>query len=224
MNEHINKQSNGMTLSVPQRLLLLAENELTLCHAAAVFAAWYFAPWAWYWRAAFAAGVLYVLPPFLARVLLACRPFHETKIRFGSVSFFVWWLLFNLQGLFNRFPFLEELLRVVPGLYSLWLRLWGAKIGGLTYWAGGLRILDRSFLRVGDRVVFGAGVRLNAHVLAKSAAGGQELLLAPVVIGDGAVIGGYSLLTAGTEIAAGECTRAYLISPPFSRWENGARR
>jgi hypothetical protein len=44
-----------------------------------------------------------------------------------------------------------------------------------------------------------------------------------VKIGDDAMIGGYSLLTAGTEIAAGEATRAFLISPPFSKWKNGKR-
>ncbi|NQW99044.1 hypothetical protein HQ447_00190 [bacterium] len=36
---------------------------------------------------------------------------------------------------------------------------------------------------------------------------------------DRAIIGGDSLLTAGTEIAADEATRAFLISPPFSRWK-----
>ena len=44
-----------------------------------------------------------------------------------------------------------------------------------------------------------------------------------VVIGDRSVVGGYSLLTAGSELAADECTRAFLVSPPFSRWEHGRR-
>jgi len=44
-----------------------------------------------------------------------------------------------------------------------------------------------------------------------------------VRIGDGASIGGYSLLTAGTEISPGESTRAFLISPPFSKWKDGKR-
>jgi hypothetical protein len=30
-------------------------------------------------------------------------------------------------------------------------------------------------------------------------------------------------LTAGTVIAPDECTRAFLISPPFSKWKNGTR-
>ena len=129
----------------------------------------------------------------------------------------------QLQVVFCRLTFLEELLRMVPSLYSAWLRLWGAKIGRLTYWAAGTMILDRSFLRVGDDVIFGAGVRINAHVLQKQDDGGLELLLGTIKIGDRASVGGYSLLTSGCEIAAGEATHAFLILPPFSRWEHGKR-
>jgi len=50
-----------------------------------------------------------------------------------------------------------------------------------------------------------------------------ELLLATVKIGDGVMVGGYSLLTAGTEIVSHEVTRAFLISPPFSVWKDGRR-
>ncbi len=142
----------------------------------------------------------------------------------GTRAFFAWWALFNLQVLFCRAPLLEELLRLVPGLYSLWLRLWGARIGRLTYWAAGLRILDRSFLEIGDDVVFGACVRLNPHVLSRNHEGAMELVLATITIGDRALVGGYSLLTAGTEIAPDECTRAMLLSPPFSHWAGGSRR
>ena len=129
----------------------------------------------------------------------------------------------NLQMLFCRLPMLEELLRLVPGLYSLWLRLWGARVGRLTYWGAGLRILDRSFLQIGDDVIFGAAVRLNPHVLARNERGETELLLARIVVGERTMVGGYSLLTAGTEIAPDESTRAFLVSPPFSRWRNGRR-
>jgi acetyltransferase-like isoleucine patch superfamily enzyme len=100
---------------------------------------------------------------------------------------------------------------------------WGARIGRLTYWGAGLRILDRSFLWIGDDVVFGAAVRLNPHVLIRNDKGELELILSAIRIGDKVVIGGYSLLTAGTEIAPDECTRACLISPPFSKWKNGVR-
>jgi acetyltransferase-like isoleucine patch superfamily enzyme len=112
---------------------------------------------------------------------------------------------------------------MIPGVYSNWLRLWGSRIGRLTYWAPGMVVLDREYLDLGDDVVFGAGVRLNGHVILRNPQGRLVLAVAPIRIGAGAAIGGYSLLTAGTEIAAGESTRAHLLSPPFTIWRNGKR-
>jgi hypothetical protein len=209
---------------VSKRLLMLAINSLPLLQCVAVGLV---AGLSWSrlsWRIPTALAVLYLLPPLLAGLVRVCSPIREGRIVVGSSAFFSWWLLFNLQVLFCRIALLEELLRLVPGLYSLWLRLWGARIGRLTYWAAGLQILDRSFVRIGDDVVFGAGVRLNPHVLSRNRQGDLELILATVSIGDRAMVGGYSLLTAGTEIAPDECTRAMLVSPPFSYWAQGARR
>jgi hypothetical protein len=84
-------------------------------------------------------------------------------------------------------------------------------------------VLDREYLDLGDDVVFGAGVRLNGHVILRSRQGRLELAVAPIKIGSGAAVGGYSLLTAGTEIPAGESTRALLLSPPFTVWRDGKR-
>ncbi len=210
-------------LTAARRALMLAINYAPLAHVASLIAAGA-APWShWAWRLSAVLGLLYLLPPLLARILLWARPIQESRSPIGSASFFTWWALLSLQVVFCRLPMLEELLRLVPGAYSCWLRLWGSKIGRLTYWAPGTRVLDRSFLDIGDDVVFGAGVRLNPHVLARNAAGEMELILAPVTIGDRAVIGGYGLLTAGTRIAAGECTRACLQLPPFTTWQDGRR-
>lgn len=168
-------------------------------------------------------AMLYLAPALAARIVMALVPVPEGRIPVGTRAFFAWWALANLQMLFCRLPILEELMRLIPGLYSLWLRLWGARIGRLTYWGAGLRILDRSFLQIGDDVVFGAAVRLNPHVMVRNERGEMELLLASIVVGNRAVVGGYSLLTAGTELGANECTRAFLISPPFSQWREGKR-
>jgi len=110
----------------------------------------------------------------------------------------------------------------VPGLYSMWLRLWGAKIGRLTFWSPGVMILDRSFLKVGNDVVTGAGVRLNAHVI-EYIEGEIKLHLATIVIGDGCNIGGYSLLTSGCQVDKGESLHAFALLPPFSHWSKGRR-
>jgi acetyltransferase-like isoleucine patch superfamily enzyme len=213
----------SFSLSGPQRLLMLLINYWGFMNVAGIGLTLGI-PWAPFrWRLAAGLLLLYLVPPCVARILRGLAPVHEGRIPIGRRDFFVWWALFNLQVLFCRLPVLEELLRLAPGLYTLWLRLWGARIGRLTYWAAGLRILDRSFIRIGDDVIFGAGVRLNPHVLIRNGRGELELILATVNIGDRVVVGGYSLLTAGTVIAADECTRAFLISPPFSHWKNGTR-
>jgi len=170
-----------------------------------------------------ALATLYLFPPILARLVLLIFPIKNTHIPFGSAEFMTWWFLSSLQTIFSRFPFLEELLRSVPSLYSIWLRLWGAKIGKMTFWAPNTTILDRSFLEVGDFVSFGMGVRLNPHVIATNDEGERELLLASIVIGDHSLIGGYSLLTTGTEICPNETTNSFLRSPPFCTWKDKKR-
>ena len=197
------------------RLAMLLLNAVPLLHAAGSLAC-FLTPWPW-----FAPVVLYIVPLVPGRLLRKSLQSAPAGIPIGSGDFLCWWASFQCQVLFLRFPVLEEILRLIPGLYSLWLRGWGSRIGKLTYWAPQTVILDRGFLEIGDHVVFGAGVRLNPHVMERDPE--PILRLAPVKIGDGAMIGGYSLLTAGTEIAADEATRAFLISPPFSRWKNGRR-
>jgi hypothetical protein len=213
----------GSALSGPGRLLLLGIHYWTILQVILIGVALGM-PWApLRWRLAAGLVLLYLVPPLVGRILGCLAPVREGRLAVGGRAFFAWWALFNLQVIFCRFPALEEALRLVPGLYSLWLRLWGARIGRLIYWGAGLRILDRSLVRIGDGVMFGAAVRLNPHVLVRNKTGELELVLATVIIGDEALIGGYSLLTAGTEIAAGECTKAFLISPPFSKWRGGVR-
>lgn len=183
-----------------------------------------FVPWAGLgWRTGGAVALLYLLPPVVARCILKIWPIREGIIQMPSRDYFIWWILLNLQVVFCRLSFLEELMRLVPGAYGVWLRLWGSKIGRFIYWAAGLQILDRSFLDIEDGVVFGAGVRLNPHVVARNDSGQMELLLATVHLGKRSFIGGYALLTAGTRVADDESIRACQLSPPFSHWQGGRR-
>ena len=206
-----------------QRLALLCCNYIPILHVLLIVVT-IFLPWATCgWRVGAATAVLYLLPPAVARCVLKIWPIREGRIAMPSRDYFVWWMVLNLQVVFCRLPALEELVRLIPGAYSAWLRLWGSRIGSFTYWAAGLRILDRGFLNIGCGVAFGAGVRLNPHVVAENADGQMELLLATVHIGDRAIIGGYALLTAGTRVADDEVTRACLISSPFSYWSGGKR-
>jgi len=205
------------------RVLLLLMNFIPLIHAVSIVLAFTLPYASLPVRIGVGVCLLYLLPPLLARLVLSLCAVPEGQIAVGTKAFFAWWASFQFQVVFCRLPALEEILRLIPGLYSQWLRLWGARIGRFTYWSAGTLITDRSFLTIGDDVVFGAGVRLNAHVLDKNENGEKVLLLATVKIGDRVMVGGYSLLTAGTEVCADETTRAFLISPPFSVWKNGKR-
>ena len=210
-------------LTAKQKLLLLALNFIPLLHVATVVFLVFFFPVNWLVRALLGTAALYLLPPASAFVVRKLWTISEGKIAFGSKGFFTWWALLQSQMIFCRLPALEELLRLVPGVYSGWLRLWGARIGRLTFWSPGTTILDRPYLQVGDDVIFGAGVRVNPHVFAKNSAGRYELLLGTVRVGERASVGGYSLLSAGAEIAPDETTDALLVLPPFSSFKAGKR-
>lgn len=213
----------GFDFSKGQGMALLLCSYIPFFHLAVILGT-LFVPWAGPgWRIGSAVTLLYLLPPFVARCIHALWPIREGILQMPSRDYFAWWSLLNLQVLFCRLPFLEELMRCVPGAYGVWLRLWGSKIGRFIYWAPGLQILDRSFLNIEDGVVFGAGVRLNPHVIVRNDSGKMELQLATIHLGKRAVIGGYALLTAGTRVAADESTKACLLSPPFSHWQDGRR-
>lgn len=199
------------------RLLMLALNCIPLLHVTLVV--WAALAWAWFWIPL----CLYLLPPVIVRTLMAVRPPAAGSHPAASREFIFWWATAQAQMIFCRLPILEEILRLVPGCYSLWLRVWGAKIGRLTFWAPGMRILDRSFLRVGDDVIFGAGVRLSAHVFASDQSGHTVLHLAPIVIGDRSHIGGYALLAAGSVVEADSDVHACALLPPFTHWKDGRR-
>jgi hypothetical protein len=168
-------------------------------------------------------AILFLLPPLVVRASTWWSPLPSGRLEPGSRSFLHWWFTAQWQVLFTRLPLLEETMRMIPGLYSLWLRLWGARVGALVYWSPGVVILDRPLVRVGKRVIFGVGARLNPHVFAPNGPRRMALFLSPITIGDDALVGGYSLLLPGCEIADGEVTPPFRAIHAFSRFENGRR-
>lgn len=165
-------------------------------------------------------AVIYLLPPLAYRIQSVILAPQSGRYTVTSSAFLRWWLSAQWQVTFNRLPMFEELLRIVPGLYSAWLRLWGAQIGSLVYWSPGVAVLDRPFLSLGSRIVFGAGVRLNPHIIVPGKKGEAQLWLAPVTVGDDALIGGYSLITSGCTVPAGVSVPAGKYLRPFSTWQD----
>ncbi|WP_211325435.1 acyltransferase [Roseimicrobium gellanilyticum] len=218
------EQSNHASVSRPPspwpasiRAVMLLLNLVPLAHAALTLWIGFAISWLG------AVACLYLAPPVLLRVVLLAVPLIHGTHAPGSRAFLIWWASSQPQVIFSRLPLLEELLRMVPGLYSLWLRLWGSKIGRLTYWAPGVRVLDRTLLRIGDDVVLGAGARLIAHVVSNNAEGQTVLHVAPIEIGDRCRIGGYALLSPGSVVDADEEVHICALFPPFTHWKEGRR-
>lgn len=168
-------------------------------------------------------AILFLLPPLVVRASTWWSPLASGCLEPGSGGFLYWWFTAQWQVIFTRLPMLEEMIRMIPGLYSLWLRLWGAQVGALVYWSPGVVILDRPLVRIGRRVVFGVGARLNPHVLAPNGPRRMALYLSPITIGNDALVGGYSLLLPGCEVAEGEMTPPFRTIHAFSRFTNGRR-
>lgn len=218
------KNSNLIdSLSNSKKLLFVFANYATFFLLLSVLLVMLVLPEPFFIRVLISLAIIYLFPPVLGRLILLVFPIKNSTIKLDSTEFMAWWFLSSLQTIYSRFPFLEELLRSIPSAYSMWLRLWGSKIGAMTFWAPGVMILDRSFLNIADFVTFGAGVRLNPHVIVKNEDGERELVLANINIEKNSLIGGYSLLTAGTTICENECTTAFLRSPPFSVWKDNRR-
>jgi acetyltransferase-like isoleucine patch superfamily enzyme len=113
-----------------------------------------------------------------------------------------WWGSHQIQSIYIAFPALETLLRLIPGVFSAWLRLWGAQIGQSVYWTPHLEIADRSLIVIGDRVVFGHQITLFAHVI-KPKKDDLMLYVKKIQIGDDAFLGARSQLGPGADIKDG---------------------
>lgn len=104
--------------------------------------------------------------------------------------------------IYAAIPAFEAFLRLVPGLYSAWLRLWGSKVGKRVYWTPLVEIIDRHMLRIGDDVIFGHRVVCSSHVVSRKENGEFVLLLRYIRIGSGSFIGALSRLGPGVKIPA----------------------
>ncbi len=221
--DYQNELQPAFDLTIGARLAMVALGYIPFLHVCSTIAATTLAArYGGVWPAiATAVLVVYLVPPLAARLVRPRSTLTAERYVVGTLDFFRWWYTAQCQVLFNRLPSLEEILRLVPGLYSPWMRLWGARIGSLVYWSPRVVIYDRCFLDIGDRVVIGANTRICPHFLARRATGEMELVLATVSIGHDALVGGFSLLPAGVQIGPCEQTPGYLPMAPFALFQNG---
>ncbi|WP_353931562.1 acyl transferase [Okeanomitos corallinicola TIOX110] len=114
-----------------------------------------------------------------------------------------WWGSHQIQVIYIAIPVLESVLRLIPGVFSMWLRLWGSKIGKNVYWTPGLEIADRGLLEIGNNVVMGHRVGISSHVI-KPRKDNLMLYVKKVKIGNDVFIGGGTLIAPGVVIHDGQ--------------------
>ena len=146
--------------------------------------------------------ILYLLPPLTLRLHQAIFPLREGLSKLSAPGYSPWWGAHQIQLLYIALPMLEAILRLVPGLYSAWLRLWGSKIGRQVYWTPNVEIIDRSMIEIGHRAVLGHKCKLLGHAI-KPKGDAVVLYLRKIKIGNDVFIGAGSRLGPGATIADG---------------------
>ena len=164
---------------------------------------------------------VYLIPPLLCRLALAAFGRPCGTLTPAHPKFALWWFLTQLQILFNRLPWLEELLRLMPGLYNLWLRLWGARISLTTYWSPEAIVADRYLLEVGPGAILGGRSRIGGHVIQLEPDGTMKLIVAPVRIDGGAMVGMNAAVGPGCHVHAHETVPAGRMLKPFTTRQGG---
>jgi hypothetical protein len=140
--------------------------------------------------------VLYLYPVLVFRIHNLIYPLQDGSYDIGKKEYIPWWGSHQFQLIYFACPFLEGLLRCIPGAYSFWLRLWGAKIGKNIYWTPNIEVDDRPLLMLGDNTVIGHKVHFICHVIAPRN-GIMSLLVKRITIGDKCFIGAGSRLGPG---------------------------
>lgn len=144
-------------------------------------------------------AVVYALPLVAYRVHQRWFPLREGASLIVNRGYSPWFGCHQLQLIYVALPVLETLLRLVPGLFSLWLRAWGSRVGRRVYWTPHVEVLDRGLLDIGDAVIFGHRTGLSSHVI-RPTRDNLLLFVKRVRIDDGAFIGAGSYLGPGVVV------------------------
>ncbi len=144
----------------------------------------------------------YLIPLLTYRLMALFAPIKEGASYIGEEKFSPWVTAFRIQQIYVMFPFLENFLHLLPGLFALWLRLWGSKIGKRVVFAPNISLVDRTHLEIDDYVMFGNSCFLSCH-LVEVRKGRFFCYVKKIKIGKGAFIGAFCNLGPGTKIESG---------------------
>ena len=120
-----------------------------------------------------------------------------------------WFGTHMIQQNFISFKFAEEILRTIPGLFPLWLRAWGSRVGSNVYIAPHFEIADRSLMDIDDHAIFGYGVKVSSHVISPSREhGGLKVYVRVVKVEKGGFVGAAARIAPGVHVKKGALVKA----------------
>jgi hypothetical protein len=171
------------------------------------------------------AGWFFLLPPLACRLALLIfgRP-QGRALTQAAAAYKIWWFIHQWQLVFNRLPWIEEIFRLVPGLYALWIFLWGGRVSPMVYWAPGSLVIDRPLVIVEAGAVIGMDAGLAGHAGTLAADGSYRIDIAASHVGRGAMMGARSGLGPGAKLAAGVLLPAGRMIRPFMLWDGTTKR
>lgn len=143
--------------------------------------------------------ILYGFPVIVYRIHNYFYPIKEGISYLQGKEYSPWWGSHQIQAIYLAFPSLETVLRLIPGAFSCWLRLWGAKVGKGIYWTPQFEIADRGLIEIGNSVIFGHRIGVYSHAI-KPKKEDLMLYVKTVKIGDNVFLGGGSSLGPGVII------------------------
>ena len=142
---------------------------------------------------------IYGLPLLVYRLHQWVFPVQEGISYLRGNEYSPWWGSHQIQVIYIAIPVFEAMLRLIPGAFSCWLRLWGAKVGRDVYWTPGLEIADRGLIEIGDRVVMGHRIAISSHII-KPRKQNLMLYVKKVKIGNDVFLGAGCILAPGVVI------------------------
>ncbi len=167
---------------------------------------------------------LYLVPPLLGRLTITLFGRPKGIVNIKSKTHFIWSLLFQFQLIFNRFQSLEELLKLIPGLYALWLNIWGARVSIFAFWSSGVTVIDRYNLRIDRGAILGTECLLSGHFLTIDEAGNDTVIIDQIHVGGGALIGTRAMVAPGCIIHRNETLAATRLLMPYTELKNGKKK
>ena len=152
-------------------------------------------------------ATVYLFPLLVFRIHQILAPLEEGTYSIVQ-GYSAWYGTHMIQTFFISFTGAERFLRMFPGLFSLWLRLWGSKVGKAVYWTPHFELADRGMLVIGNQAVFGYGVKISCHVISPCKELGLKNYIKKVEIGNGSFVGAASRLAPGVIVKDGAMVKA----------------